>query len=86
MDSGLDPLHWKGLHLAEWAALMVAGGVGGIVFGFFISPFSTVAGADTMTMALAWLRYPGAWWPWSLAGAVTAGLAYYAAVLLTGAR
>ena len=45
-----------------------------------------VAGADTMTMALAWLRYPGAWWPWSLAGAVTAGLAYYAADLLTGAR
>jgi len=37
-------------------------------------------------MFLAWLHYPMAYWPWFVFGAVVAGLAFYAADLLTGAR
>ena len=37
-------------------------------------------------MMAAWLHYPVAYWPYVGAGAVTFGLAYYAADLLTGAR
>jgi len=37
-------------------------------------------------MFLAWLHYPMAYWPWFVFGALVAGLAFYAADLLTGAR
>ena len=37
-------------------------------------------------MAFAWLHYPEAYLPYVAASAITAGLAYYAADLLTGAR
>jgi hypothetical protein len=86
MDNGLNPLHWKGRHLVTWAALTVFGGVGGLVFGWFVSPFSKLKNVDTATTVLVWLHYPAAYWPYVAAGAVTAGLAYYAEDLLTGAR
>jgi hypothetical protein len=85
MDRGLNPLTWQRRHLVTWALLIAVGAVGGLVFGWFLSPFSRLAG-DPATGFIAWLHYPLAWWPFVLAGAVTAGMAYYAADLLTGAR
>ena len=86
MDNGLNPLHWKRRHLATWALLMTLGAAGGLVFGWFLSPFSKLRAADPATALLAWLHYPAAYWPYVAAGAITAGLAYYSADLLTGSR
>lgn len=85
MDNGLNPATWRHRHLVIWAVLIAAGAVGGMVFGWFVSPFSRMAG-DPAALLIVWLHYPVAWWPYVLAGAVTAGMAYYAADLLTGAR
>ena len=84
MDNGLNPLHWKRRHLVTWAALMALGGVGGLLLGWFLSPFSKLKTPDAAI--LAWLHYPASYWPYVAAGAVTAGLAYYSADLLTGSR
>ena len=35
---------------------------------------------------IAWLHFPAGYLPFLIAGAVTGGLAYYSADLLTGAR
>jgi len=86
VDSGLNPLTWKRRHLVSWAALIFLGGAVGLVFGWVVSPFSRVQPADAQAMVVAWLHYPVAYWPYVAAGAVTFGLAYYAADLLTGAR
>lgn len=87
MDRGLNPLTWKRRHLLVWALLILAGGLGGFVFAWFASPFPhLVEGAGTQTMIAAWLHYPQSYWPYIFAGAAVAGLAYYAADLLTGAR
>ena len=85
MDSGLNPLVWKRRHLVTWAGLILLGGALGLVFAWVVSPFSRVQG-DAPVMFVAWLHYPLAYWPYLAVGAVTAGLAYYAADLLTGAR
>ena len=84
-DRGLNPLTWKRRHLVTWAVLILLGAAGGLLFGWVLSPFSHMAG-DKEEMFFAWLHYPMAAWPYMAAGAVTAGLAYYAADLLTGAR
>lgn len=86
MDRGLNPLIWNHRHLVIWALLIAAGGVTGMVFGWFVSPFSSLEGPGSPAMIATWLHYPLAYWPYVLAGAVTTGLAYYAADLLTGAR
>ena len=62
------------------------GGVVGFVFGWVVSPFSRVVQGNLQPMFIAWLHYPVAYCPYVAAGAVTAGLGYYAADLLTGAR
>jgi hypothetical protein len=82
----MNPLHWKRQHLVTWAVLMVAGAVAGMVFAWLVSPFSHLPGANTQTMFFAFLHYPWTYWPYVAAGAVTAGLAYYSADLLTGLR
>jgi hypothetical protein len=79
-------LTWKRRHLVTWAALVLVGGAVGLVFGWVVSPFSHIQQGDAQTMIVAWLHYPEAYWPYVAAGAVTFGLAYYAADLLTGAR
>lgn len=84
-DRGLNPLTWKGRHLAIWALLMLIGAAAGLVFGWFLTPLSRLP-AGGQSLFVAWLHYPAAYWPYMAAGAVTAGLAYYAADLLTGAR
>ena len=86
MDRGLNPLTWKRRHLVTWAALVLLGGAVGLVFGWVVSPFSRVQPGDVQAMIVAWLHYPAAYWPYVVAGAVTGGLAYYSADLLTGAR
>ena len=85
MDRGLNPLTWQHRHLVTWAALIVAGAGAGLVFAWFLSPFSRLGGLDP-TLILGWLHYPQSYLPYVAAGAITAGLAYYAADLLTGAR
>jgi len=82
----LNPLAWKREHQIIWGFVILAGGVAGLLIGFLASPLSRMAGADIGLMFIAWLHYPQAFWPWVLAGAVTAGLAYYSGDLLTGAR
>jgi hypothetical protein len=82
----MNPLTWKWQHLVTWALLIVLGGLVGMIFGWFVSPFSHSQGAQTQTMFFAWLHYPLAYWPYIAAGAITFGLAYYSADLLTGAR
>jgi hypothetical protein len=57
-----------------------------MVFGWVVSPFSRVQQGELQAMFVAWLHYPQAYCPYVAAGAVTAGFAYYAADLLTGAR
>ena len=86
MGGDLNPLNWKSEHQAIWAVLIVLGGVAGSLFGWLVSPFSRSQPADMGILFLAWLHYPVAYWPWAAAGAVTAGLAYYSADLLTGSR
>jgi len=86
VDPGLNPLTWKRRHLATWAVLVLFGGAVGLVFGWVVSPFSRVQHGDLQAMLVAWLHYPQAYCPYVAAGAVRAGLAYYAADLLTGAR
>ena len=86
VDRGLNPLTWKRRHLVTWAALVVLGGAVGFVFGWVVSPFSRLQQGDAQAMVVAWLHYPEAYWPYVVVGAVTTGLAYYAADLLTGAR
>ncbi|MES2471579.1 MAG: hypothetical protein V4601_01935 [Pseudomonadota bacterium] len=87
MDPSLNPTTWKRSHLKVWALLVIVGGIGGLIFGWFVSPFARlVQGNSTPEMIVAWLHYPQAYWPYIIAGAVVAGLAYYAADLLTGAR
>jgi hypothetical protein len=85
MDRGLNPLTWQHRHLVTWAALIVAGAGAGLVFAWFVSPFSRLRSLD-LTLILGWLHYPQSYLPYVAAGAITAGLAYYAADLLTGAR
>ena len=82
----MNPLHWKREHQLIWALVMVAGGLAGLIFGWLVSPFSRVQGADTGMMFIAWAHNPVGYWPWVAIGAVTAGLAYYSADLLTGAN
>lgn len=82
----MNPLTWKREHQIIWAVVILAGGVAGLLVGFLASPLSRVPGADMGVMFLAWLHYPQGYGPWVAAGAVTAGLAYYSADLLTGAR
>ena len=82
----MNPLNWKKEHLIIWAALIALGGVAGVIFGWLVSPFSRAQGDNTGAMLLVYLHYPAAYWPWAAAGAVLAGLAYYSADLLTGAR
>jgi hypothetical protein len=86
VDRGLNPLTWKRRHLVTWAALVLVGGAAGLVFGWVVSPFSHVQGGGVQAMAFTWLHYPDAYLPYAAAGAITAGLAYYSADLLTGAR
>ena len=85
MDRGLNPLTWQRRHLVTWAALCAAGAIGGLAFAWFLSPFSTLGSLD-VTLVRAWLHYPQSYLPYVAAGAITAGMAYYAADLLTGAR
>jgi len=75
----MNPLNWKRRHLVIWAVIIFAGAVAGMGFAWLVSPLSHLAGADPRTMFFAFLHYP-------CAGAVTAGLAYYSADLLTGVR
>jgi hypothetical protein len=82
----LNPLYWKKEHLIIWAALILAGAVAGVIFGWLVSPFSRGQGANMGAMLVAYLHYPASYWPWSAAGAALAGGAYYSADLLTGAR
>ena len=82
----MNPLHWKKEHQLIWALVILAGGVAGLLFGWLMSPFSRVRGADMGLMFLAWAHNPADYWPWVAIGAVTAGLAYYSADLLTGAN
>jgi len=87
MDPALNPTTWKRSHLRVWALLVIGGGMGGLVFGWFVSPFARlVEGKNTPEMIFAWLHYPQSYWPYIIGGALVAGLAYYAADLLTGAR
>lgn len=79
----MNPLHWKTQHQLAWLVVIAAGGVAGLIFGWLVSPFSHAA--DTAIMFTAWIHNPMAYWPWVAIGAVTAGLAYYSADLLTGA-
>ncbi len=82
--SQLNPLNWKHAHLIAWAAVCLLGGVLATILGYYRSPFGQAP--DQGVMFLAWLHYPIAYWPWFVFGAIVAGLAYYAADLLTGAR
>jgi len=84
-DRGLNPINWKWQHLVTWAVIIVLGAIAGLFFSWALSPFSHLQG-DKETLFLAWLHYPAAYWPFVGAGAITAGLAYYSADLLTGAR
>jgi len=87
MDSGLNPGTWKRSHLLVWALLVILGGIAGMIFGWLVSPFAALAPqTGATTMLAAWLHYPQAYWPFIIGGALVAGLAYYAADLLTGAR
>jgi hypothetical protein len=82
----MNPLTWKSQHLVTWALLILLGGAAGMVFGWVVSPFSHSQGAEIWVMFFAWLHYPLAYLPYIIVGAVTTGMAYYAADLLTGAR
>ena len=82
--SQLNPLHWKHAHLVAWAFVSLSGGLLAAVLGYIRSPFGQAQPQDVMFFA--WLHYPMAYWPWFVFGAVAAGLAFYAADLLTGAR
>jgi hypothetical protein len=81
----MNPLHWKKQHQLAWAISILAGGVGGLIFAWLVSPFSRAGQVDALLL-LAWLHFPLAYLPFVAAGAVTAGLAYYSADLLTGAN
>lgn len=79
-----NPLTWKHAHLAAWLVVSLSGGLFATMLGYIRSPFGQ---ADSQgVMFLAWLHYPMAYWPWFVFGALVAGLAFYAADLLTGAR
>ena len=80
----LNPLTWKHAHLVAWAVVSLSGGLLATMLGYIRSPFGQAQAQDVMFFA--WLHYPMAYWPWFVFGAVVAGLAYYAADLLTGAR
>lgn len=82
----MNPLTWKTVHLAAWAVAIVAGAAAGVIVGWLTTPFSRGQGDNTGAMLVAWLHYPVAWWPFAAVGAVTAGMAYYATDLFTGAR
>jgi hypothetical protein len=84
----LNPLTWKHAHLLAWVVVCLAGGVFATLLGYIRSPFGQAVGgqAPQEVMFLAWLHYPMAYWPWFVFGAIVAGLAFYAADLLTGAR
>jgi len=86
MDSQnqLNPLTWKHAHIVAWLAVCLSGGLFATLLGYIRSPFGQAG--DQETMFFAWLHYPMAYWPWFVFGAVVAGLAFYAADLLTGAR
>lgn len=90
----MNPLRWPGERLAALAALCAAGGILGVVFAWFQSPFyrigaGTVSGpwANSTANFLWWLPAAGMWWPWASIGAVLAGLLAYAGLVLsTGNR
>ena len=69
----------------DLAILVGLGAIGGLIFGWFITPFARHA-VHPAGPILAWLQYPEAWWSYVLLGAVTAGMVYYAGDLITGAR
>jgi hypothetical protein len=85
LEAGMNPLHWKRTHQIAWMVSIAAGGLIGLIFGWLVSPFSHVGQVDSVAL-LAWLHFPLSYLPFVAAGAVTAGLAYYSADLLTGAR
>jgi hypothetical protein len=80
----LNPLTWKHAHLVAWVIVCLSGGLFAALLGYIRSPFGQAPAQEVMF--LAWLHYPMAYWPWFVFGAVVAGLAFYAADLLTGAR
>lgn len=81
----MNPLHWKRAHQIALFVSMTAGGVIGLIFAWMVSPFSHLGQVDGVVL-LAWLHFPVSYLPFVIVGAVTGGLAYYSADLLTGAR
>jgi hypothetical protein len=80
----LNPLTWKHAHLIAWILVTLLGGFVATMLGYVRSPFGQAP--EQGMMFLAWLHYPMAYWPWFVFGALVAGLGFYAADLLTGAR
>jgi hypothetical protein len=85
IDRELNPLTWRRRHYVGWSMWIILDALAGLAVGWYASPFR-IQSDDLAAMILAWLHYPGMWWRYVLAGAVTGGLAYYSMDLLTGAR
>jgi hypothetical protein len=79
----MNPLRWKRVYLVLWLACTAAGSVAGLIFGWFLSPFSHVRGGGG-TMFFAYLHYPAAWWPSVVVATITIALFYYMVGILRG--
>jgi hypothetical protein len=84
----MNPLQWKREHQIAGLVICAIGGVGGVLFAWIESSFHSMAvsnlsgeWSDYTGVFLNWLWF-GHYWPWPLLGAIMAGLAFYAAMLL----
>lgn len=81
----MNPLGWRREHLAALVAFAISGGLGGLMLGWFQSPFYRISArsisgewADMPRVFMVWLAAPALYWPWPMAGALIVGLLFYA--------
>ena len=84
----MNPLHWARERQLAGIIIGIIGGIFGLFFAWMQSSFhsmtvSNLSGewSDYTTVFLIWVQH-GHYWPWPLAGAIVAGLGFYAAQLL----
>jgi hypothetical protein len=85
----MNPLEWRRELQLAGIVCCVIGAIIGLLFAWFQSPFYSLSQrslsgewANSSKVFVLWLPHLQLYWPWPLAGAFLAGLAFYMARLI----